>query len=105
VLQLRNAEMPPLPNFKRMNPEIVRGMEANGWGGYENDKWPVRLAVRKSTRILNEGEDKVRIFWGSYFQLIYPISYRLINYIYGQYQRTFPLPENSLKPLSNGNSN
>jgi len=53
--------MPPLPNFKRMNPEIVRGMEANGWGGYENDTWPVRLAVKKSVRILNEGEDKVRI--------------------------------------------
>ncbi|CAK5086417.1 unnamed protein product [Meloidogyne enterolobii] len=63
VLQLKNAEMPPLPNFKRINPEIVRGMEANGWGDYENDNWPVRLAVKKSTGILKEGEDKVRILF------------------------------------------
>uniref|UniRef100_A0A915MYG0 Ketosynthase family 3 (KS3) domain-containing protein n=1 Tax=Meloidogyne javanica TaxID=6303 RepID=A0A915MYG0_MELJA len=63
VLQLRNAEIPPLPNFKRMNPEIVRGMEANGWGGYENDNWPVRLAAKKSVRIFSEGEDKVGILF------------------------------------------
>nr|CAD2171497.1 unnamed protein product [Meloidogyne enterolobii] len=47
-----------------MNSEIVRGMEANGWGGYENDNWPVRLAVRKSVDILSEGEDKQTLLAG-----------------------------------------
>jgi len=72
VLQLRNAEMPPLPNFKRMNSEIVRGMEANGWGGYENDNWPVRLAVKRSVKIISEGEDKVRILFEELFPAYLP---------------------------------
>ncbi|KAL7069774.1 hypothetical protein ACQ4LE_010814, partial [Meloidogyne hapla] len=63
VLQLKHAEMPPLPHFKRINPEIVRGMEANGWGGYEKNNWPVRLATKKAER-LSEGEDRHTLLAG-----------------------------------------
>lgn len=49
--------MPSLPNFKQINPEIVRGMEANGWGNIEN-KWPIQIAS-VNTELKLKGRNKI----------------------------------------------
>ncbi|KAF7638811.1 hypothetical protein Mgra_00001619, partial [Meloidogyne graminicola] len=58
LLQLKYGEMPSLPNFKQINPEIVRGMEANGWENIEN-KWPIQIAT-VNTELKLKGKNKIQ---------------------------------------------